>query len=166
MSTLQPVAPDGNLWTVGVPLLPWEPRLRRGNVVRSWRPGWRGVDRTIDGAVDVAMFSPGDLFDDIAVIAIVIGGLVLAAFLFSSIVPFAILALELVLAALFFVVVGLWRTVARRPWPVIVRTPSGATIEYRTVGLRRARRTADHLAALIGAGQDLPPRGSLDPDAA
>lgn len=184
MKTHEPIAPDGNRWTVGVPLLPWEPRLRHhlnpGRVMRSkaLRGGRlsRGTARDnaertaqrISDGFDLSMFMP-DLLDDFAVGALAIGAIIVVMIVlglaFGWVLPWAILAIELVLALLAFAAVGLWRTLSRRPWVVLVTSPTGQVRSYFVVGYRRARRVASLLADRVGSGQPLPDSGPLDPAA-
>lgn len=136
------VADDGARWQVGRRWVPARVRLRRR--------------RDSGDGVDIGDLGFADAFDGPLAI---IGVLVAVVLLFLVIWPVFVLALELVILVLLFLVSLAGRVVFRRPWTVVARceTPGASReFEWRVVGWRRSGVLIDAAAEALAAGTELP----------
>jgi hypothetical protein len=80
----------------------------------------------------------------VAVILIVWFGPILIAFLFGLI--------DITLLVIGVVLIGCWRIVRRRPWAVVASGSDGTLVQWRVVGVRRARRLVRTVAEQLSQG--------------
>jgi hypothetical protein len=132
-------APDGRTWRVRRRWLPWRRRARAG----EWVDG--GDLGRLGGQLLEAADGP------LGAIFLVLGLLVLLAFVVLFVLPLTVVVLELLLVLALLPLVVLARVLLRTPWIVVART-AGPPPEERVEavsGWRASSRAIDDLAQRI-----------------
>ncbi len=152
---MQVIDPRGRSWTVGIRWLPRRPRRpERVKPAPRERSRARSRGERGDGNGSRANWLHlGELADAPGLVALALCAVV-AVVLWFTLVPLAILVLDV----LFLVVVSAGgiasRVLLRRPWIVDARA-DGRAHEWNVVGYRNARREVHRVAALIAEGEPL-----------
>lgn len=142
----QILGPDGT-WTTRILWTPRKANLGVASAVFGWKP--KKKEKKEKAESDSSWWDAFDLFDELVLVvmaAVAAVGLIIVALVV------VLLAVELALFVMLFLLFGAGRTLFRHPWTIEVVSPGGTIHEVEVRGLSETRETQLRIRQEIEAG--------------